>query len=274
MPSTDCPIWSVSTRRTEQLRHAGPISTSADPLGNQNTITYVDSFSDNVNHNTFAYPTMATDADGNRSYLQYSYDFGAKTLAQGPPTAGQTQGAIQTLAYDTAARLQQVTKTNNGAYAHYDYGPNYVQSYSTVNTVATNFYQADSYAIQVFDGAGRVIGAANYHPGSTGGFSMVNTIYDLMGRAVKQSNPGEINASWVPSGDAAAGLASTQRAYIWKGRPLVTTNTDGTQKYASYTACGCAGSEVTTLTDEVGRQRKGYSDALGRQWKSEILNDG
>src|SRR5260221_13363815 len=95
---------------------AGSVVASADPLGHQNTINYADSFSDNVNHNTFAYPSMATDADGNRSYLQYNYEFGAKTRAQGPPPEGQSQGAIQTLAYDSAARLQLVTTANTGAY--------------------------------------------------------------------------------------------------------------------------------------------------------------
>jgi hypothetical protein len=53
----------------------------------------------------------------------------------------------------------------------------------------------------------------------------------------------------------------------------VTTNTDGKQKYASYSACGCAGSEVVTLTHEVGRQQKVYSDVLGRTAKTEVLND-
>src|SRR6266481_9807207 len=162
-----------------------------------------------------------------------------------------------------------VTTTNTGANTRYVYGPNYVQSFSSVNSVAD-----DAYAIQVFDGAGRVIGAANNHPGSTGGYRMINTIYDVMGRAVKVSNPGEINNSWVPVGDDAAGLLYTQQTYDWKGRPLFTTNTDSTQKSATYGGCGCAGGEVVTVTDEVGRQRKGYSDALGRQWKSEILNDG
>src|SRR5260221_5586506 len=92
-----------------------------------------------------------------------------------------------------------------------------------------------------------------------------------MGRVFKQSNRTEIYGNGVPAGDDAAGWIFTQQTYDWKGRPLFTTNTDGTQKYASYTACGCAGSEVATLTDEVGRQQKIYSDVLGRQWKTEIL---
>ena len=122
---------------------------SSDPLGHQTSIGYTDSFSDgNNSRNTFAYPTTITDADGNSSYLQYNYDFGARTRAQGPPPAGQSQGIIQTLAYDSVARIQQVTTANNGAYTRYVYGPNYVQSFSSVNNVAD-----DAYAIQMFDGS-------------------------------------------------------------------------------------------------------------------------
>src|SRR5205823_3868399 len=32
------------------------------------------------------------------------------------------------------------------------------------------------------------------------------------------------------------------------------------------------GGQVVTLTDEVGRRQKVYSDSLGRQWKTEVLN--
>src|SRR6266478_1219491 len=69
-----------------------------------------------------------------------------------------------------------------------------------------------------------------------------------------------------------AGWLYTQQTYDWKGRPLVTTNTDNTTKTASYGGCGCAGGEVVTLTDEATRTQKVYSDVLGRQWKTEVLN--
>jgi hypothetical protein len=52
----------------------------------------------------------------------------------------------------------------------------------------------------------------------------------------------------------------------------VTTNTDLTTKEASYSGCGCAGGEVVTLTDAVGRRQEIYSDILGRAAKSEVLN--
>jgi len=117
-----------------------------------------------------------------------------------------------------------------------------------------------------------VIGVSSNHPGSVGGYRAQGIQYDRMGRAVKQSNPTEIDGAWNPTGDDAAGWLYTKQTYDWKGRPRITTNTDGTQRSASYEGCGCAGGEVVTLTDEAGRQQKVYSDALGRRWKTEVLN--
>ncbi|MDX6530033.1 MAG: hypothetical protein QOH41_2323 [Blastocatellia bacterium] len=238
-----------------------------DALNHQTSISYADSFSDgNNSRHTFAYPTTATDADGYSSTLQYNFDFGAKTRVQGPPPNNQPNGIVQIFAYDSAARIQQVTTANTGAYTRYVYGPNYTYTLSSVNNVAD-----EAYAIQIFDGVGRVIETAGDHPGSSGAYKAQVTIYDIMGRVAKQSNPSEINAASVPTGDD-AGWVYTGQTYDWKGRPLETTNTDGKQKYASYSACGCAGSEVVTLTDEVGRQQKVYNDALGRQSKTEVMN--
>src|SRR5204863_2620644 len=94
-----------------------------------------------------------------------------------------------------------------------------------------------------------------------------------IGRMVKQSKPAEINVGWAPAGDDAAGWRYSLQTYDWKGRPLVTSNTtDNTTKSASYSGCGCAGGEVVTLTDEVGRKQKVYSDVLGRTVKAETYN--
>ncbi|HBB87134.1 MAG TPA: hypothetical protein DC047_05925 [Blastocatellia bacterium] len=261
-----------------QFNTAGSAVKSTDPLGHQNSINYSDSFSDgNNSRNTLAYPKTITNPDGYSSTLIYNFDFGAVTSKQTPQpnTTANLPGPIQTFAYDSAERIERVTSTTNGAYSRYVYGPNYVQQYSTINTIAD-----EAYSIQTFDGLGRTIGAASNHPGSTGGYSAVNTIYDSMGRVFKQSNPTEITSSWLPAGDDVAGWFYTQHTYDWKGRPLVTTNTDGTTKEASYAGCGCAGGELTTLTDEgtisggvaKKRQQKIYSDVLGRTVKTEILN--
>ena len=253
----------------------GSVTFTRDPLWHQNFFSYTDSFSDNINRNTFAYPTTLTDGDWQNSYVKYNFDFGAVTRTEGPPPANQSVGRIQTSTYDGAGRLDRVTTTNNGAYTRFVYGTHYVQSYATVNTVADQ-----AYAVQTFDGLGRNVGTASNHPGSSGGYKAQLTQYDQMGRAMKKSNPAEMNGSWVPAGDDVAGWLYTQQSYDWNGRPLVTTNTDLTTRTASYGGCGCAGGEVVTLTDEgtlVGgvtkkRQQKIYSDVLGRTRKTEILN--
>ena len=127
--------------------------------------------------------------------MQYNFDFGATTRTQSPAPAGQSQGAIQTMTYNSLGQLERVTTTNNGAYKRFWYGPDYVASYATVNNVAD-----ESYSIQVVDGLGRVIGAAGNHPGSTGGYQSGE--YDLRSDGPRHgtvSNPTEVNSSWVPS---------------------------------------------------------------------------
>ncbi len=106
-----------------------------------------------------------------------------------------------------------------------------------------------------------------------GGYAGAFTLYDNMGRVSQQSNVEEADPWWSPAGDDSAGWNYTTQTYDWKGRPRITTNQDGiTHKEASYGGCGCAGGEVVTLTDEMNREQKIYSDVLGRQWKTEVLN--
>ena len=205
-----------------------------------------------------------------------------------PNTTSNLPGPEQTFTYDSIGRLDRSTSLVNSSYVRYVYGPNYVETWSTVNTVAD-----EAHTLQIVDGAGRVIATAKNHPGSVGGFSGQLTVYDAMGRAIKQSNPTETSVNivlpaapinpygWAAAGDdAAGGWIYTQQSFDWKGRPRVTTNQDGTTKTASYTGCSCAGGEVVTLTDEgtidagvaKRRQQKIYSDVLGRTVKVELLN--
>ncbi|HEY6803887.1 MAG TPA: hypothetical protein VI306_09940 [Pyrinomonadaceae bacterium] len=263
-----------------RVNSTGSVLMVRDPLGHQKLIAYADSFADAVNRNTFAYPTTLTDEDSHNSYVKYNFEFGAVTRTEAPAPAGQTQGLVQTLNYDTTSgQLERVTTVNNGAYQRFWYGPDSVASFTTINNVAD-----EAYSNKVYDGLGRLIGAATNFPGSDGGYKAQMTIYDQMGRTSKVSNPGEINGYWVPAGDDAAGWLYIQQTYDWKGRPLVTTNPDSTTKEASYSGCGCAGGEVMTLTDEgtlTGdppdqvirkRQQKIFSDVLGRAVKTEVRN--
>ncbi|HEY6806783.1 MAG TPA: DUF4214 domain-containing protein [Pyrinomonadaceae bacterium] len=261
-----------------RVNSTGSVLMVRDHLSHQKFIAYGDSFSDAINRNTFAYPTTLTDEESHNSYIKYNFDFGAITRTEAPAPAGQTQGLIQTMSYyATSGQLERVTTANNGAYQRFWYGPDSVASFTTINNIAD-----EAYSNNVYDGLGRLIGAASNFPGSNGGYKAQLISYDLMGRTNQVSNPAEINGYWVPAGDDVGGWMYTQQTYDWKGRPLLTTNQDGTTKTAEYTGCGCAGETVVTLTDEgtmIGtpaitkkRQKRIYSDVLGRTTKTEILN--
>jgi YD repeat-containing protein len=144
-----------------------------------------------------------------------------------------------------------------------------VHTYQTLKdlTVANEFH-----SWQVFDGAGRVRATASDHPGCGSGRQGQYVIYNNMGRVVEQSNPAEINASWVPAGDDQAGWHATLQTYDWKGRPKQTTNSDGSTRIITYGGCGCAGGEITTVQDEHGRQRRYTQDTFGRLAKVEEMN--
>ena len=258
---------------------AGSVIFSSDELNHQTTINYVDSFSDNINRNTFAHPTQITINDPTpiSSSIQYNYDTGAKTRVQGPPPSGQSQGVIQTYAYDSAQRLTRATTVNTGAYTRFVYPPSQtiVNRFTTINDLSTETYSA-----KILDGAGRLRATASEFPNSTGHYSGQYMLFDVMGRAIQQTNPTEMTHNWAAAGDDVAGWYSSSQTYDWKGRPLVTTNQDGTTKEASYGGCGCAGGAMVTLKDEGAmidgvlkrRTQRIYSDALSRAVKTEVLN--
>ena len=283
------------TMSSMQYNTAGSIVKSIDAANHETEISYADAFAGSgtsldtgLPSPTLAYPTTITNPGGYTANTRYNYQFGAPTWKQTPlPNVTDNQpGPQQKIEYDSIGRLQRVTNLVNNAYTSYAYGPNYVETWSTVNTV-TN----EAQSLQVFDGHGRVIGKASNHPGSSGGYSGQLTVYDVMGRATSQSNPTETSVSvsgaplqpytWAAAGDdAAAGWIYSNQSYDWKGRPLVTTDQDNKTKVASYSGCGCAGGEVVTLQDEgtiinselKRRTQKIYSDVLGRAWKTETLN--
>lgn len=238
-------------------------------------MAYLDNFSDYANHNNYAYPTTVTDADNFPSTSQYNYDKDAVTRTQDP------KGAVVTVSYDAAGRRDTVTNLFNNAYTHwaYDIDNGHTRTYSTVNSAPGDPLTAEAYTNTIVDGLGQVRLFVANHPGSTGGYRAVWTKYDAMGRVKQQSNMIEITGGGVPAGadDPAApyygtGWVWTGQTYDGKGRPLQTTKPDGSITEVSYDGCGCAGGEVTTVTDERGRRRKYTKDVLGRLWQVSELN--
>ena len=274
------------TTTTNKYNTAGAIVSLKDASTHETIISYADSFSDlSTQPNTRAYPTVVTDPDGFQTTLRYDFDFGAMTSRQTPKPNETTYiaGPVQTFTFDAIGRLKQTTNSVTAAVTRFEYDPGQilVDIYATIEAG-----KGEARSFQITDGVGRVIATATSHPNSTGGYSGQKIVYDVMGRVIKTSNPTETDAEGAPSewdtvgDDESAGWIYMQQTYDWKGRPLVTTNQDGTTKTASYAGCGCAGGQVVTLTDEgtidsgeaKKRQQKVYSDVLGRTIKTENLN--
>ncbi|HKS26263.1 MAG TPA: S8 family serine peptidase, partial [Pyrinomonadaceae bacterium] len=252
----------------------GSVIFSRDHQGHQSSVSYTDSFSEGGSRNTFAYPTTLTDADSNSSTFQYNYAMGVVSQTR-VPSSGTGTGTTyleHRMKYDAAGRPERTINQNSGAYTRWVYTySTLVQQFTTLQTGAS-----EAYTFATYDAAGRMTASGSDHPNSTGGYATTLYRYNVMGRLSEQSNPTEMTAYWIPAGDDVAGWVWSYQQYDWNGRPTVTTNADGTTKQASYSGCGCAVGEVTTLTGETlgqgNRRQKIYRDMLGRVVKTETLN--
>ena len=246
---------------------SGSPAFTRDALNHQTNIFYTDNFSNVSNTNTYAYPTQIQDPDGYWSYIQYHFHWGEVARTTNP------KGASVRNDYTAYGLLYQTTNEVNGAYTRYEFASNqyFIKSYSTIEAGL-----GEVYSITVFDGHGRVRATVSDHPGSSGQYKGVYSVYDTMGRQFQVSNPTEINSTWTPAGDdvvngSNGGWRWSQQTYDWKGRPLVSTNQDGTTGSANYVGCGCSGGDTTTVIDEMGRRQKAYRDVFGRVSKTEVL---
>jgi RHS repeat-associated protein len=252
----------------------GSVILTRDARAHKTTFSYVDVYyKDTTFHGTGAYASSVTDADGYISNAEYDYDTGQVRKIRAP--SGGTGAAIsyvdQLIDYDGAGRVIKATNLNNNTYTKWVYPTTQlmVQQYQTIVSG-----QGLAYSGQTLDGAGRVRGTFTQLPDATGYYVGQRTNYDVMGRAIAQSNPTVMDGvTWAPMGDDQnTGWYWTKQEYDWKGRPLLTTNQDNTTRTTSYDGCGCAGGEVTTFRDEKGRERRLIKDILGRLSKVEEVN--
>lgn len=270
---------SKSTKIEVGYNTTGSVILKRDALGSasrQTTISYTDS----DGGNTLAYPTKITDPDGFSVTMQYDYDLGLRVRTRSP------KGAEQVSTYDTVTGLILRQTLRDGlsnqdvTYTRFVYSPSQteVESYTLIDS------GVESHSTKRLDGAGNVIGVASTHPGSAGGYSGQRFSFDVLGRKTGETNPTEINnpagmavANWAPAGDDSGAWQWRTQQYDWKGRPTVATNVDGTVTEAVYGGgCGCAGGDTVTYKGEQlaegRRTRKVYQDALGREYKTEVLD--
>jgi YD repeat-containing protein len=274
--------FDVSTGQSTQVQMTGYNTTGSpifvrDAIRNVLTISYADSYSAGTPPGlTLAYPTTILDGENFTTTAMYHYDLGVTTKTHDP------KGAEMLMEYnDAAGRLTRQTYFDglnlvSGTYTRLEYAANGVEgrAYTLLDP------GVEAFSAVVTDGAGRTAGMVRNLPGSAGGYSAQKFVYDVLGRLRQQSNPTEIAytlgqavTSWTPTGDDAGSWKFSTQDYDWQGRPTTTYNTDGTSRSATYGGCGCAGGEVATFIDEVGRHRINTSDILGRLYKTQELRD-
>jgi len=139
--------------------------------------------------------------------------------------------------YDAALRLIEEEYPGGASdTAHYDDG--------AMSATFTNL-DANTRSV-VYDGWGRVIEEVDRNDGQ------MNTAYDAMGRMQSKTNP--FTAGGTPG-------PSTTFTYDVLGRNLAVTLPDGKTLSTGYSG------NISTSTDEVGRQKRYESDGLGRLMK-------
>ena len=281
----------VLTSETSILRRkydrAGSVISLKDPLDHEVKFGYEDNFSDGVtSRQTFAYPQTVTDPDDAITTFTYNFDFGVVVSTQTPKPGISTYqaGPIRTTHFDNLGRVERITNSVNDSYTRYEYpqSGNRLDVFSNLKSGASQQNDTEGQTFVVFDGAGRTIGSATKR--AAGGFNGRRFEYDRVGRRIKTSNPTETSATgspfvWAATGaDVSTGWKFTHQTYDWKGRVKSTINQDGTTRTAEYSACGCAGGDVVTLTDEgtlVGgvpktRRQTLHHDVVGRLVKTEV----
>jgi RHS repeat-associated protein len=266
---------------------AGQLQTVQDPLNNQTSFGYADSFLDDDGSNppshthTTSTPTdafvttvtpplngaitskyyyyngataVATDQNGNSSWSHFD-SIGRPSSAYGPtlPIAGTQNTA-------NPWTLINYTSTTQ------------VHTYMDINdssTTATSSCSVCRHDEAVVDGLGRAINA--YLKSDPEGQTEVDTAFDALGRPKSRSHP------YRSTNDTTYGIETP--TYDALGRPTKFTHPDTTYSLAAFGA-NVTGSNVNTaqlcpsstyglgypslFTDESGRQREIWTDALGR----------
>lgn len=305
--SWEAPNSTTSITTSVKYNTAGSVVARTSPWDGSGTrtvkIDYADAFDNYIPTTaTYAYPTVLTDAAGatlgeeaHSSTVKYRFDLGANVEANSPKPTGQSYGKKSKRIYDGFGRLGRESIYVNATektYTRYEYPTNGRQSkaFSTVVDTDNDGADADDEVLteRWTDGAGRVLKSRTEHPGSAGGWSAVKIEYDIVGRALRQTVPTEVDSGWNPYGDdAARGWIWNASEFDWKGRttraiPSDSTGTDGKDTLFSYDGCGCAGGVATTVlgplvprddypTTNARRKIKSYEDILGRRVKTETF---
>ncbi|MDX2040328.1 MAG: RHS repeat-associated core domain-containing protein [Acidobacteriota bacterium] len=241
----------------------GNVRAETDPAGNRKQIVYTDNYLDKPGGvgNTCVYPHTTADPTGFRSGAQWLYYTGQSKKTFNLLSGSSTEEQIVTTTYDFADRPSQTTRPDGG-WVKTDYWDNWLAVASSQQVDAGKV----RFKFEQMDGAGRAYKKASDHPdGASGKFAGQISVFDKVGQVQDSSNVLAIDGSWIPSGEDAG------KSFLWThltrdelARLKLVTLPDNNSRELDYEGCGCAGSNATRLTDELGHATVTKNDARGR----------
>ncbi len=236
--------WSSVSSHTNWY-DTGEVYQQIDPLGNTTTHSYDPAY-------VGAYSTQTQDALGHVVSGTYDFNTGLLTSFTNANATSQANGNTPgdsahttNYAYDSLWRMTSATLPADSSGNHPQTSFNYPNA-TTVERLHKITASLTDDAFTYFDGVGRAVRSRHV----TGGNALVDTTYDVLGRAATVTNP------YFSTSDLTYGV--TQNQYDALGRITQITKQDGSVSTVSYVG------NCTTTTDEAGKQRRACSDALGR----------
>jgi RHS repeat-associated protein len=191
-----------------------------------------------------AYVTQATNALGHSMQMGYDFNSGLLTGVRGP---NDIQAGRSGTTYAYSDPLRRLTSVNypDGGQTSFDYHADALPFTVTKTVLASP--DPSIVSDTRYDGMGHAHQTELHDPE---GDVFVDTTYDGFGRVHTVTNPHRAIS--------AATDGTTQYTYDALGRVTDITKPDGNVIHTAYSGT------ATTVTDETGRQRRNYTDALER----------
>jgi RHS repeat-associated protein len=240
---------------------AGNVMTTQADCCQSQSFTYSSANSD------YAYALSVTSGNPSGLHLTTSYTYDMNTGLLGTITDPNSQ--VTSFAYNTdSLRLDHVDSPDGGQVS-YDYFNALAADsasrlhFSVVTTTkldSTRYVDSKSY----FDGRGAPTQTFDSYT-SGDGWSITDVEYDAVGRAYRTSNPYYCTSNYGTCSINPSGVWTTQTFDVL-GRVTQVTIPRGDDANPSYTTTvqTTYEGEVTTATDQAGKQRRQITDALGR----------
>lgn len=255
---------------TNYYNDVGNLVRTTDPGTHDYYLYYDDNFTDGTDRHSQAFLTHVvgpvTNGVNHIEGKQYYWNTGLTAAVCGQnapspasctntysPSAGSPVADYAKYTYDAMGRPYAVTHGDGGTTSFSFTEPSSPSPSSRISVSSTSAIDGSTNLANsvTIDGLGRVIKTQETTPCGT---VTVDTLYDEVGRVHSASNP------YCTTGDPTYGI--TSNVYDGAGRVITLVPPDGTT--TSNNASTVYSGNSITVTDQAGKQRRSFTDALGR----------